>query len=228
MNHPRRKIIISIDDGDRNDLEIAAVTYFFKIPTIFYISPEYSDFRKSDLECLLGNGKCRNTKAMGKIFELGSHGMFHFNDYKKVNDNLLLYELEQSKIVLEDWAKRPVTKFCYPGGKFNKAVKSLVKTVGYTEARTTNVLCTDFPKDPFAVVTSVHVHPKRKEYGDEDWVTIGRRLFEKVLRDGGRFELFCHGWEVEQYNMGDFLGDFIKYMRERLDEEKINQSQIYG
>ena len=77
---------------------------------------------------------------------------------------------------------------------------------------------TDFPNDPYKTHTSVHIHPERREYGSRSWIEIGDELLDKVCREGGRFEIWCHSWEIEAYNQETFLEDFLYGMRLKMNE----------
>ena len=66
-------------------------------------------------------------------FEIGSHGMTHSlltADY--MNENKIIFELNNSKIWLEQITSKPVTSFCFPAGRYNSKMIELAKRVGYT------------------------------------------------------------------------------------------------
>jgi hypothetical protein len=52
----------------------------------------------------------------------------------------------------------------------------------------------------------------------ESWVEIGKRLFDRVLRQGGVWHLVGHSWEVDQLGLWDQLGEMLDYVsgRERV------------
>jgi len=204
----KRKILVSVDDGSVLDLRLSGLFKKYKIPAVFYIAPNYSDLLDEEI------------KEISTLFEIGAHTMNHPPDLKRLDKKQLDSEVFGSKAYLEDVIKKPVTKFCYPRGRHNQQVKDTVKLAGFKEARTTIVLSTDFPKDPFETNTSIHVHPNRKEYKDSNWVELGYKLFDKVIKEGGRFEMWMHSWEIEKYNLWMFVDDFLWYMDDEM--KKIN------
>jgi len=220
MRNRKRKFLVSVDDGSQYDLGVGDLLLKYKIPAVFYIPPKVCELSEAQIKRLSGIGTCPLCKTMRELFEIGAHTLTHPEDLKRLEDNELVEEIAGSKALLERIVKKPVTKFCYPGGKFNDRVKEVVERVGFKEARTTNILCIEFPKDPFETNPTIHVHPDRKEYKERTWIEWAYELFDKVLQEGGRFELFCHGWEVEKYNQWEFLDDFLWYMSEGL--KKIN------
>ncbi len=69
-------------------------------------------------------------------FEFGSHTITHPN-LANANVANLKIQLKQSKYVMERLFDIKVVSFCYPSGKFNDQVVSIVKEAGYTNATTT-------------------------------------------------------------------------------------------
>jgi len=217
MKEIKRIIKVSVDDGDKLDIKLGEILLKYRIPTTFYIAPNYSDLDDSVVYRIARGGLCMKKKCP-IIFDVGGHTMNHPLDLKKLDDNELKNEIFGCKKYLENLIEKPVTKFCYPRGRFDERVKDVVKEAGFTEARTVRVLNTDFPTDPFETDVSVHVHPARKEYGDSNWITLGLEMLDKVIKDGGRFELMCHSWEIDRFNMWEFFEDFISTMDEKMKE----------
>ena len=219
MRNTKRQFIVSIDDGSQEDLEIADLLLKYEIPAIFYI-PKNCDLTENQIKKLAGLGTCKLRPKIRKLFEIGAHTLTHPPDLKRLNDKELTKEIVGSKEWLEKLTKRPITKFAYPRGRFDKRVKEKVRLARFKEARTTRVLNINFPKDPLETDPTIHVHPDRKEYKGKAWNEIGFELFDKVVKEGGRFELFMHGWEVVKYNMEEFVEDFLAYMHDELKRIK--------
>lgn len=96
-----------------------------------------------------------------------------------------------------------------------------MKEAGFKEARTVRALNIEFPDDPYETDPTIHIHPNKREYKDgKTWIHYGHSLFDQVIQEGGRFELWGHSWEVEKYNMWEFLDDFLGYMDDEM--KKIN------
>ena len=230
------EILVSVDDGNVLDMELAEVLLKYNIPAVFYIAPSYSDLQAHQIKCLSGTGNCELSKDMKGLFEIGSHTMTHPVDMKVLTDKELKYEVFESKKYLEMLLQgKEVSKFCYPKGKFDDRVKKAVKKAGYKMARTTRQLSTELPKDMFEVATSVHAHGEKyhiiddgvpERFKDKTWVEVGYALLDNVLTNGGKFELFCHSWEIEKYNSWEFLESFLAYMDEVMERIKYPRRKL--
>ena len=222
INKIKRKILVSCDDGTNEDIQMISLLLKYKIPAVFYIAPHYSELSTEDIRKTANNEWCKKNDCNG-LFEIGAHTINHPEDLKKLNDKDLVNEITGSKTLLEEITGKTITKFCYPSGRFNERVKEKVKLAGFKEARTVNILNIAFPSDSFEINPSIHIHPNRKEYKDETWVAWANQLFDLVIKDGGRFEIFLHSWEVEKYHQWEFLEDFLSYMDDEM--KKINYSR---
>ena len=221
MQVVKRKILASVDDGHQLDMTLADLLLRYRIPTIWYIPVEMTDLSNSQIRRLAGIGTCDFCWKARKLFQIGAHTLTHPQDLKKLSDEEAVKEIAGSKQALENiLIKKKVDKFCYPRGRFNNRIKEIVKNAGFKQARTTRILNTDFPDDPFEIDPSIHVHPERKEYKDKTWIDWGYLLFDEVIESGGRFEIFMHSWEIEKYNMWGFLEEFLAYMDERMEKIK--------
>ena len=68
--------------------------------------------------------------------QIGSHSVTH-PDLDKEKADIVLFELMESKRVLEKITGNPVTEFAYPYGKCTKRTAGLMSRAGYTLAYTT-------------------------------------------------------------------------------------------
>ncbi len=224
------KIITSWDDGDQLDLQLGDLLMKYSIPAVFYVAPEHCQLLATQIRMLSNSGPqgCLTCKDKGGLFEVGAHTLTHPMDLKLLSDSDAMKEIAGSKTALEQITGKSITKFCYPRGRFNARIKEIVKGTGLKEARTTKVMNTSFPEDLFETDPSIHVHPDRKEYKGLSWHEMGDVLFNNVLDNGGRFELWGHSWEIEKYNMWEFLEDFLAYMDDKMKEinypRKVNDS----
>lgn len=221
----KRKILASFDDGHQLDLQMAGLLLKHKIPAVFYIAPDFSDLTKRQILRIAGLGSCDFCKKSRGLFEIGAHTLTHPPDLKRLSDEEAIKEIAGSKKTLERMMgfKKKVTKFCYPKGKFDERIKGIVKDAGFKEARTVGYLNVKFPEDPYRTDPTIHIHPDKKEYKDKTWMDWGYLLFDEVIKEGGRFELWAHSWEVEKYNQWEFLDEFLWYMDKEM--KKINYSR---
>ena len=217
MNKKKIKILCSVDDGAATDLGLGDLLLQYRIPTVFYIPTNVTDLSHKDIRCLAGRGHCPIVKKTKGLFTVGSHSVNHPHGFGKLSDEVLFKEASESKKELENIIGAPVTRFCYPHGNYSDRAMEIIKKAGYKEARTTEILSIDFPENPFKTVTSVQVSPIRSEYGEiKTWVEWGEELFEKVIKEGGRFEIWLHSRDIEKFHQEEFLNVFLEYMDEQM------------
>jgi len=226
------QILSSWDDAGSLDMTLAQLLLKYNIPAVFYIPIETRDLTSNDIRKLAGVLNCDMCHKTKKLFEVGAHTMTHPENLRYLDDNSLDWEISESKRDLQNIVvQRKITKFCYPSGRFDERVKQYVQAAGFKEARTTRPLKINFPKDPFETDPTIHVHPAKPEYEDETWKELAEKKFDEVLEKGGRFEIWGHSFELEKYNMWEFLEDFLWYMNEKMNEigyiaEKRNPNKI--
>lgn len=68
--------------------------------------------------------------------EIGSHSMTHCM-MPECDDDMLIYELAESRRVLQAHLNRPINAFCYPNGNCDSRTASAVAAAGYSLAVTT-------------------------------------------------------------------------------------------
>jgi peptidoglycan/xylan/chitin deacetylase (PgdA/CDA1 family) len=220
-----RFIITSWDDGNQLDMELADLLLKYKIPAVFYI-PVNGDLIDYQIKCLSGMGICPISQKTKGLFEIGAHTITHPRDLRDISEEEAWKEISESKVIIEKITGLPVTKFCYPRGRYDDKIKELVKKAGFKEARLTKGMSIDFPKDLFETRPTIHVHPDKPEYNGKTWKDEAHRLFDIVIEQGGRFELWGHSWEIERYNQWEFLEDFLYYMDKRMTEINYQRHRI--
>jgi|ERR1022692_419485 peptidoglycan/xylan/chitin deacetylase (PgdA/CDA1 family) len=227
-------VTTSWDDGDPHDLRIAemlqsrGVCGTFYVPIIGYNGgPTVSS---SEIR-LLASGS----------FEIGAHGLSH-HTLPKFRGKELKREVAVCKARLEDVLGEPVRMFSYPKGRYSARVVRALKDDGYEGARTTRMMACDLSHDCFKMPTTLQAYPhKRSTYiknigragslrrlcdyvirfrACESWVELGKRLFDRVLREGGVWHLVGHSWEIEQMGLWDQL-------REMLDHVSGRENALY-
>jgi peptidoglycan/xylan/chitin deacetylase (PgdA/CDA1 family) len=138
---------------------------------------------------------------------------------------------------LQDLLGERVRMFCYPKGRFNREVIKHVKNAGYEGARTTRMLRQGLDFDPFEMPTSLIAYPnKRKIYAKnliksrnirglsgyathfvhlKSWVSMGKMLFDQVLKERGVWHLYGHSWQIEEMGLWDDLKEILDYVSGR-------------
>jgi peptidoglycan-N-acetylglucosamine deacetylase len=221
-------VTTSWDDGDQLDLRLAELLKSKGVSGTFYIPIE--PFRKY----LLSPGQLRDLSAEG--FEIGAHGVTH-KLLKGISRLELAAEIGPCKPRLEDIVGTEVRMFCYPRGRYDANAVQVVKEAGYSGARTVRMLATQSEFDSFEMPTTVQSYPhSRTDYlrnaaksrkleglktcltqssGLGNWLELGRRLFDVVLKNGGIWHLYGHSWEIEQLGLWQDLGRLLDYVARR-------------
>ena len=166
-------------------------------------------------------------------FEIGAHGVSH-HTLPKFRGKELKREVSVCKARLEDVLGEPVRMFSYPKGRYSARVVRALKDAGYEGARTTRMMACDLRFDSFEMPTTLQVFPhKRSAYiknivragnlrrfcdyvirfrACESWVELGKRLFDRVLSEGGVWHLVGHSWEIERMGLWDQLREMLDYV----------------
>jgi len=221
----------SWDDGYPLDYKLALLLKKYHIRGTFYIP------LKNRERPVMTNKSLLKISRMG--FEIGSHTLTH-PMLTKLNQSKLIYEIQQNKKELERIIKKPVVSFCYPKGKFNKNVASLLKNSGHNLARTTSLFHTDPKFNPFFMPTTVHFSNRsyssyfKQELkqglreldfvGLYNWLSYGLNknplklsleILNGLSKKGGYFHLWGHSWEIEQQNLWGDLETFFKIINKQ-------------
>ena len=224
---PKLSIVTtSWDDGDPLDLKVAELLRARGLPGTFYFA-----FRGHHGGRILEPSQLKSLASEG--FEVGGHSMSH-SVLPKLSSKEIAREVGICKNRLEDILGERVRMFCYPKGRFNADVIRHVKNVGYEGARTTRMLRQRLDFDPFQMPTSLLAYPnKRKMYAKnliksrnirglfdyatqfirlESWVSMGKILFDQVLKESGIWHLYGHSWQIEEMGLWDDLKEILDYV----------------
>lgn len=222
-------VTTSWDDGDPCDLKVAELLRARGLPGTFYVPIVGYDGRKT-----LEPAALRSLGSGG--FEIGAHGVSH-NVLTGLTPKELVREVRICRTRLEDILGAPMQMFSYPKGKHNAKVIKQVKDAGYKGARTTHMLGQRLDFDPFLMPTSLLANTaSRKVYVKnlvrgrnsrglldyltrfirlDSWVTMGKALFDQVLKEGGVWHLHGHSWEIEELGLWDELKQMLDYVSNR-------------
>jgi peptidoglycan/xylan/chitin deacetylase (PgdA/CDA1 family) len=228
INKPRI-VTTSWDDGDYADLKLAELLRSKGIRGTFYVPIQYRErpLGHSDLRALASEG-----------FEIGAHGWSQRHLWG-LQPQELAEEVRPCKLVLEDIIGREVAMFCYPRGRYDATVVHALKNAGYRGARTVRMLATRPNFNVFEMPTTLQVFPHvRFTYLKNaararnletwqsclvqmprlgSWVELGKKLFDRVLENGGVWHLFGHSWEIESLGLWDDLCEILDYVSGRAD-----------
>jgi len=124
---PDDGIVITFDDGYKNNLEVAApILSEFKMPFSVFVVVDY--LKKSKTE-YLDNASLKEL-SNNPLVSIGSHSKTHAK-LKECSRKEIRSEVRDSKSYLEDLLGKEVSAFSYPHGKFNSLVKEEVMKAGY-------------------------------------------------------------------------------------------------
>lgn len=224
-----RIVTTSWDDGHPCDLRLAAALAERNLPATFYVP-----LAGEDGKAVLRAEAFRSLLSQG--FEVGSHSMSH-RMLPGLEDAELSREVRGSKQLLEERLGAEVRMFCYPRGRYDGKVIDYVQQSGFEGARTTRMFAHTLRFSRFEMPTSLHAYPhspfdylknlsKRRDLAGvgrylkeylpcESWVEMGKKLFDKVLCQGGIWHLYGHSWELEELRLWDDLQEILAYVANR-------------
>lgn len=226
---PRVLVTTSWDDDAASGMRVAELLGEKRMRGTFYVPTGElnggSHFTAGNLRTLSGNG-----------FEIGAHTVSH-RVLTELSEAELAEEVGDCKAILEQMLGRQIVMFCYPRGRFNAQVLREVQRAGYAGARTTRMLCSSVVFAPLEMPTTVQAYPHtRSNYlrnvarlggfsalaqsvaemmQFENWVQLGKKFFDQVLRDGGVWHLYGHPWELEKLNLWTQLEEVLDYVSGR-------------
>jgi len=236
-----RIVTTSWDDGDARDLRIAEMLRSRGMSGTFYVpiepfSPSSPSLTKTDMRDMASEG-----------LEIGGHGVAH-----EIMSEIPITKVKQvvngCKTSLEDTLGQRVRMFCYPRGRFTAQVVEELKQAGYDGARTVRLLATDTNYDLYDLPTSIQVYPHtRSEYlrnvlksrkldrvvdyttrlgFGEDWVAIGKKLFDRVVDQGGMWHLWGHSWEIDALKQWGQMDEMLDYVCNREGVMYLNNGDL--
>ncbi|MBZ5719904.1 MAG: polysaccharide deacetylase family protein [Acidobacteriia bacterium] len=233
-------VTTSWDDGDIRDLRIAELLVQYGMKGSFYVPVKPFNGQPS-----LNAEQMRQMTATG--MEIGAHGVDH-----EIMSELTLDQtkavVRESKRFLEDTLGSEVPMFCYPRGRYTTQTMRCLEEAGYRGARTTRMLSTSTQFNKYQMPTSAQVYPhppvrymrnlaRHKNVvgmfdylfrlrGEQDWVQLGKTLFDRVERQGGVWHLYGHSWEIDQLGLWGGFEELLKYVSRRDDVRYLTNSQV--
>jgi hypothetical protein len=226
-----RIVTTSWDDGHPCDLRLAEELAERNLPATFYV-PLIGEGHKPVLRA----EALRSFRRGG--FEIGAHTVSH-RILPGLKQKEMWSEVRDSKRGLEQLLGSEVRMFCYPRGRYDAEVIDCVRQSGFDGARTTRMLAHTEQFESFEMPTSVQAYPHppihylmnlvrhvdcagmvqyaRKYSMCRSWIDVGKKLFDKVLRQGGIWHLYGHSWEIEELGLWGELLEMLDYVAHRPD-----------
>lgn len=187
---PRRSVLLTIDDGFAEDLEIAAdllekasarATVFVAAglmgQQVDFSHPSGDDTNVSTGTLVDDNGLRRWTE---RGFDVGSHSLRHL-DLTTCDPTTMERETAESKLRLEAALDREILDFCYPFAHHDRSARQAVEAAGYRAA-----YAGEPPVDDRFAIPRMMVYPddsearfRRKVSGYYFWISA---LHQKLRR----------------------------------------------
>lgn len=221
----RAIVTTSWDDGDLLDLKLAELLGARGMSATFYIPIQ--PYRKQSLS----HAQLRTLTEEG--FEIGAHSVTHKLLHGLSNQELAA-EINPCKPILEDIVGSEVRMFCYPQGRYDANTVRALKDAGYSGARTVRMLATRPDFDSFQIPTTVQTFPHppltylknaakvlnveglrtcfSQRAGLRDWIELGKRLFDSVVKNGGVWHMYGHSWEIDDLGLWKGLSELLDYV----------------
>ena len=237
---PQVFVTTSWDDDDRTGLRVAELLSTYHLRGTFYVPTGHlggdSLFTPDDLRTLTAAG-----------FEIGGHTVSHAI-LTEISPSECAREVSDCKTTLEKILGREVTMFCYPKGRFHADVVDAVRQAGYRGARGTQLLSWVNTFPAFAMPITVQAFPHtRANYARnlarlgefrallrssvdlaqfKDWLSLGKSMFDRVLKQGGMWHLTGHPWELEKLQLWQPLQEMLAYVSNRDGVHYVTNGQL--
>jgi peptidoglycan/xylan/chitin deacetylase (PgdA/CDA1 family) len=193
-------IDISFDDGNLLDIHTAALLEKYNLRGTFYI-PSTGELLPEQIKWLDSKGHT-----------IGGHTVTHPECIRDLGKDLQYWEIQKNKDTLEKIIGKPLTKFCYPKGRYSETTKELVKKCGYKEARTTKVFFLGHSEDSYEQNTTIHIHPKRDEYSGKNWLKLAKEWWRQAKKEQKKYYVWGHSHEIEKYKLWEEFEELLKYL----------------
>jgi len=203
------QVLLSIDDGSKEDIKIAKLCLKYGVKAVFYWPV---DMYGLSLQKGWDSLSLKDEQWIADNFEIGSHTISH-RYLTKIPISDAIDEVSESRKMLQRKYNQSIDKFCYPRGYANEQIMYAVEQAGYKLARSTEIGHIGEPDNQFFAPTAVHIGcPVRVEYKGTNWFDYGLKLLEQARKEDKDFEGWCHGWEITRYNCWEDVENFIKEM----------------
>jgi hypothetical protein len=231
-------ITTSWDDGHPLDIKVLELIEKYNLKATFYVplsNPENPVMGQSMLQ------------EISTFQEIGGHTVSHVR-LNSQSDRDAEYEITQCKIILEDIIGRPITAFCFPGGKFTNRDVLLIKKAGYLFGRTAKLLANSKPQ--FNLLnTSIQIYnhssatllyhcmknlnalPIQKNSFffpfNKNFLKLAEYNILQNIDSDCVFHIWGHSWEIDRYNLWKQLEDLFKLIASCEGVTFLNNTQAW-
>ena len=177
-NKPRTKILITFDDGYRdNYIHAFPILKRYKLPATIFLTTDYigTDYKKERYKDVPWKRDYLRVDEIREMLEhnitFGAHTATH-QHLTRIGLEEARKEIEDSKVMVSAFIRSPVNAFCYPYGEYNEKVKEIVKDCGFSCAFSVKPGINYAGQDPFEI--------KRLDVlGQDDFGSFKYKITEK-------------------------------------------------
>ena len=127
MDHNIDTLSITIDDGYKDNLDAVEILNKYNIPFTLYVT-----LNTLDTEGYLSTEDIKSLSSLANC-EIGSHSYDHVR-LDTISNDKILYQLSESKKILESITGNKISGISYPYGSYNEYTLSVLKSIGYEYA----------------------------------------------------------------------------------------------
>lgn len=215
-----KALTFSYDDGVRQDLKLIEIFNKYNLKATFNLNSQLFGAEKQ----LTANNtiiehsrlNMQDIKHIYDGHEVAAHTLTH-PDLTKLNDEEIVYQIEQDRINLSELVGYEVLGFAYPYGGVNEHIAEIVKNrTGVKYARAVSTTKSFEPYgDLFQYQGTIHHHSHWDMLFD-----IGKKFLELKTDSPQILYIWGHAYEFDIYKeRWDLFEEFCKMMS--------NQSDIY-
>lgn len=180
---------LSVDDGCAWDMRVADLATKYEIPLIFYWPTDWHSVAlKNDYLPL----SYSDAMWLASRFEVGSHGITH-EHLTKMDYEDALYEIAESKVILENMFGVHITKFAPSRGYTNPQLTEFTMRL-YDSQRLTKGK------------NLVHIHPNSGANDNVHWLNY----YERLRDTEQEIELWGHSFDFDRYNLWDEIEGVLR------------------
>jgi peptidoglycan/xylan/chitin deacetylase (PgdA/CDA1 family) len=218
----------SWDDGSVYDIKLSELLLKYDQKATFFIP--LTNIEKRDVI------NPKQIADLCKNFEIGAHTVNH-KLLTRISNEEAEYEIKQSKKELEKIINRPVSGFCFPGGKYKAIHLDYIHQAGFKYARTVNMF--KHTNNATVMNTSLQAfnhskytyfkHLLKRGYfielfqysisilSNNKWDGMLSDILDKQIKNDSMqkatiIHLWGHSWEIQKDNSWNQLERFFKYL----------------